>query len=335
MTRFTLPLVCLSLCLPSLKAQVSDPSQLKLEGAVAFTEGPAWHPSGNVYFTDIANNRIMRRDPEGSMRVFRTPSGRANGLLFDHNGNLMACEGGGEGGNRRVTRTEKDGTITILASRYGGKKLNSPNDLAVDSKGRIYFSDPRYGNRDDLEQFDKEGREVEGVYRIDAPGRISRIITHEVHRPNGILVSADDRFLFIADNVNDGPEGGLGGNRKLWRFDLKDDGSVIAASRKLLFDCGSDRGPDGMALDSKGRLFVTAGFNFPKPPVETGLKYKAGVYVFSPTGELLQTIPVPADMITNCTFGGSGLKTLFVTAGHKLWSLPVKDPGYLAWPRAK
>ena len=269
------------------------------------------------------------------MHVFRTPSGRANGLLFDHNGNLMACEGGGEGGNRRVTRTEKDGTITILAIRYGGKKLNSPNDLAVDSKGRIYFSDPRYGNRDDPEQFDKEGREVEGVYRIDAPGRISRIITHEVHRPNGILVSADDRFLFIADNVNDGPEGGLGGNRKLWRFDLKGDGSVIAASRKLLFDWGSDRGPDGMALDSKGRLFVTAGFNFPKPPVETGLKYKAGVYVFSPTGELLQTIPVPADMITNCTFGGSELKTLFVTAGHKLWSLPVKDPGYLAWPRAK
>ena len=90
-----------------------------------------------------------------------------------------------------------------------------------------------------------------------------------------------------------------------------------------------------MALDSKGRLFVTAGFNFPKPPVETSLKYKAGVYVFSPTGELLQTIPVPADMITNCTFGGSEFKTLFVTAGHKLWSLPVKDPGYLAWPRAK
>ena len=91
MTRFTLPLVCLSLCLPSLKAHVSDPSQLKLEGAVAFTEGPAWHPSGNVYFTDIANNRIMRPDPKGAIHVFRTPSGRANGLLFDHKGNLLAC----------------------------------------------------------------------------------------------------------------------------------------------------------------------------------------------------------------------------------------------------
>ena len=324
--------VFLFLCLPTLDAQISDAAQLKLEGAVAFTEGPAWHPSGNVYFTDIANNRIMRRDPSGVMHIFRTPSGRANGLLFDHEGSLMACEGGGEGGNRRVTRTEKDGTITVLASRYEGKRLNSPNDLAVDSQGRIYFSDPRYGSRDDLEQFDGEGREIEGVYRIDGPGKISRIITHEVHRPNGILVSADDKFLFVADNVNDGPGKGLGGNRKLWRFTLQADGSIVPSSRKLLFDWGSDRGPDGLALDSKGRIFAAAGFNFPKEPVETSLKYRAGVYVFSPEGELLQNIPVPADMITNCAFGGAGLQTLYVTAGHKLWSIPVKDPGHLAWP---
>jgi|TARA_B100000959_G_scaffold287515_1_gene373374 gluconolactonase len=319
----------------ALHAQIADNSQLTLEGIVAFTEGPAWHPSGNVYFTDIANNRIMRRDPKGAMHVFRTPSGRANGLLFDQSGRLMACEGGSEGGNRRVTRTEENGTVTVLAERYQGKRFNSPNDLAVDSKGRIYFSDPRYGNRDDLEQFDDHGKEIEGVYRIDGPGKITRIITHEVHRPNGILVSADDGFLFVADNVNDGPDEGLGGNRKLWRFNLKPDGTIAPKSRKLLFDWGSDRGPDGMALDSKGRLFATAGFNFPKPPVETSNKYKAGVYVFSPAGELLQTIPVPADMVTNCTFGGPELKTLFVTAGHKLWSIPVKDAGRLAWPPAK
>mgnify|MGYP002014614201 FL=1 len=332
----------LSPCLPlflslglALHAQIADNSQLTLEGIVAFTEGPAWHPSGNVYFTDIANNRIMRRDPKGAMHVFRTPSGRANGLLFDQSGRLMACEGGSEGGNRRVTRTEENGTVTVLAERYQGKRFNSPNDLAVDSKGRIYFSDPRYGNRDDLEQFDDHGKEIEGVYRIDGPGKITRIITHEVHRPNGILVSADDGFLFVADNVNDGPDEGLGGNRKLWRFNLKPDGTIAPKSRKLLFDWGSDRGPDGMALDSKGRLFATAGFNFPKPPVETSNKYKAGVYVFSPAGELLQTIPVPADMVTNCTFGGPELKTLFVTAGHKLWSIPVNDAGRLAWPPAK
>lgn len=243
-----------SLLFSGLHAEVVDASQLKLEGIVAFTEGPAWHPTGNVYFTDIVNNRIMRRDPMGVMHVHRTPSGRANGLLFDRQGRLLACEGGGEGGNRRVTRTELDGTITVMADRYDGKqRFNSPNDLALDSKGRIYFSDPRYGDRGDLELFDGEGRDIEGVYRIDGPGKVTRIITHEVHRPNGILVSANDKFLFVADNVNDGPKQGLGGNRKLWRFDLKADGTVDPKSRKLLFDWGSDRGPDGMAMDSKGR----------------------------------------------------------------------------------
>ncbi len=328
---FALPLV------PAVSAEgIQAPdAKLTLEGSVAFTEGPAWHPNGNVYFSDIANNRIMRGDAEGAMHVYRTPSGRANGLLFDREGRLLACEGGGEGGNRRVTRTELNGTITVMADRFAGKKLNSPNDLALDSKGRIYFSDPRYGDRGDLEQFDGGGRDIEGVYRIDGPGKISRIITHEVHRPNGILVSADDKFLFVADNVNDGPKKGLGGNRKLWRFDLKANGTVDPKSRKLLFDWGSDRGPDGMAMDSKGRIFATAGFNFPKPPVETNKRYKAGVYVFSPEGKLLETIPVPADMITNCTFGGDDLRTLFVTAGHKLWSITVKDPGRLGWPAAK
>jgi gluconolactonase len=329
------PLLLLFLGLP-LHADILAPeATLKLEGGVAFTEGPAWHPTGNVYFTDIANNRIMRRDPKGSMHVHRTPSGRANGLLFDRQGRLLACEGGGEGGNRRVTRTELDGTITTLADRYKGKRLNSPNDLAIDSKGRIYFTDPRYGDRSDLELFDSEGRDIEGVYRIDLDGTLTRIITHEVHRPNGILISADLKFLFVADNVNDGPKRGVGGNRKLWRFALQADGAIDPASRKLLFDWGTERGPDGMAMDVKGRLFVTAGFNFPKLPAETADKHHAGVYVFSPDGNLLDTIPVPADMITNCTFGGNDLKTLFVTAGHKLWSIPVQDPGRLAWPPAE
>ena len=105
----------------------------------------------------------------------------------------MACEGGGEGGNRRVTRTGKDGTIMVLASHYEGKRLNSPNDLAVDSRGRIYFTDPRYGNRDDVEQFDEQGREIEGVYRIDTDGSVTRIIDHEAQRPNGIAISAEGK----------------------------------------------------------------------------------------------------------------------------------------------
>ncbi len=309
-------------------------STLKIEGQVAFTEGPAWHPSGNVYFSDIANSRIMRRDRKGQIHVFRSPSGRTNGLLFDHQGRLICCEGGGAASNRRVTRTELDGTITVIADNYRDKKLNSPNDCTIDSKGRIYFTDPRYGSRRGLEQLDKNGREIEGVYRIDDVGKVARIITHEVDRPNGILVSIGDKYLYVADNVNDGPNG-PGGNRKLWRFDLKSDGTIDPNSRKLLFDWGTDRGPDGMTLDQKGRLYVTAGFNFPKPPVETAKKYKAGVYVMSPEGELLKFIPVPIDMITNCTFGGNDLKTLYITAGHKLWSIRTSTPGYLAWPPAK
>ena len=307
-------------------------ARLKVEGRVAFTEGPAWHPSGNVYFSDIANNRIMRRDANGVIHVFRTPSGRTNGILFDHDGRMWCCEGGGIESNRRVTRTEENGTITVMADNLNGKKFNSPNDLAIDSEGRIYFSDPRYGDRTDMQQLDDEGNAIEGVYRIDDVGKVTRVIAHEVDRPNGIFVSADDKFLFLADNVNDGPKG-TGGNRKLWRFDLKADGTIKPDTRKLLFDWGTDRGPDGMAMDVEGRLYVTAGFNFANPPAESVKKYKAGVYVISPDGGLEHFIPVPADMITNCTFGDEDGKTLYITAGHKLWSIRTKTRGCTVFSR--
>lgn len=322
------------LCFATSSISAADPivgnARLKVEGRVAFTEGPAWHPSGNVYFSDIANNRIMRRDANGVIHIFRTPSGRTNGILFDHQGRMWCCEGGGIDSNRRVTRTEANGTITVMADTLDGKKFNSPNDLAIDSKGRIYFTDPRYGDRSDMQQLDDQGNAIEGVYRIDDVGEVSRIIAQEVDRPNGIFVSADDKYLFVADNVNDGPKG-TGGNRKLWRFDLKADGTIKPDSRKLLFDWGTDRGPDGMTMDVEGRLYVTAGFNFPNPPAESVKKYKAGVYVISPEGGLEHFIPVPADMITNCTFGDKDGKTLYITAGHKLWSIRTKTPGKMVW----
>ncbi|MCB9872642.1 MAG: SMP-30/gluconolactonase/LRE family protein [Planctomycetaceae bacterium] len=305
-------------------------SPLKMEGRVAFTEGPAWHPDGNVYFSDIVNNRIMRRDTNGEMHVFRTPSGRTNGIQFDHQGRMLCCEGGGLDSNRRITRTELNGTITVLADRYQDGKFNSPNDLAIDSKGRIYFTDPRYGDRGDMQQRDASDIAIEGVYRIDDVGEVARVIAHEVDRPNGILVSPDDRYLYVADNVNDGPHA-QGGNRKLWRFDLNADGSIDPASRKLLFDWGTDRGPDGMAMDTEGRIYAAAGFNFPNPPVETAEKHKAGIYVIAPEGGLLQFIPVPEDMITNCTFGDADRKTLYITAGHKLWSIRTSTPGVTVW----
>ncbi len=295
---------------------------LKMEGRVAFTEGPAWNAeNGNVYFTDIENNRIMRRDPSGAFHVYRTPSGRANGLTFDKDGRLHACEGGREGGNFRVTRTERDGSITVLTADFGGKKYNSPNDLCIDSAGRIYFTDPRYGDKGNMQIEDADGKKVEGVYRIDPDGKVSQVLAHEVQRPNGVAVSSDGKFLFVADNWNDAP----GGNRKLWRFDLKGDGVVDAASRKELFDWGNERGPDGMCVGPDGLLYVTAGLNFASD-AETATKFKAGVYVIDPKGGGKKNFyGVPEDMITNCTFGGEKGRTLFITSGHKLWSLELPE----------
>lgn len=285
-------------------------------------EGPAWHaPSRTLYY--VGDNRISRYEPDGTSHVFRQPSGGANGLLLDHEGRLVACEAG----SRRVTRTEADGAITVLADSYRGKKFNSPNDLSIDAKGRIYFTDPRYGPRDTMEQRDASGQLLEGVYRIDGPGKVQRIIGRELERPNGILVSPDNKHLFVADNNNNT----AGGARKLWRFDLKENGDVDPRSRKLIFDWKTSRGPDGLKIDSKNRLFVAAGLNQASPPYETVEPYRAGVYILSYEGKLIDVIPIPKDEVTNCAFGGPEFKTLFITAGGTLWSIPVTDTGILSY----
>ena len=273
-------------------------------------EGPSWDPAGYLYFT--GRDRISRRDSHGKVEVFRQPAGGANGTLIDPERRLLVCEASA----RRVTRTERDGSITVLAAGYEGKRFNSPNDLTIDSRGRTYFTDPRYGKRDDMEM-------IEGVYRIDAPGKVARIIGGEVNRPNGILVSPDDRYLYVADNNNNT----AGGARKLWRFDLKADGTIDARSRKPIFDWRTGRGPDGLKIDREGRLFVAAGLNSPHPPYETADEFKGGIYILSPAGELLEFVAIPKDEVTNCAFGGSDLKTLFVTAGGTLWSVGVRTPG--------
>jgi len=298
----------------------AKPTQLNTTHA---GEGPAWHaPSRSLYF--VGGNRITRFDSNGVSHVFREPSGGANGLLFDHEGRLVVCEAE----SRRVTRTELDGTITVLADSYGGKKFNSPNDVTIDSKGRIYFTDPRYGPRDTMEMSDADGKLVEGVYRIDAPGKVRRVIGHELERPNGILVSPDDKHLFVADNNNNA----IGGARKLWRFDLNRDGTVDLQSRKLIFDWKTSRGPDGFKMDTENRLFVAAGLNKASPPFETVEPFRAGIYVLSYDGKLIDFVPAPKDEVTNCAFGGDDLKTLFVTAGGTLWSIPVSAPGRITFP---
>jgi gluconolactonase len=284
------------------------PASAKLEklwGEGEFTEGPAYGPDGCVYFTDIGN-RILKFDPRtGKTSEYRKPSGRANGLDFDPEGRLVACEGANSGGNRRVTRTEKDGTVRVLADKYLGKRFNSPNDLTIDTLGRVYFTDPRYvGN---------EPRELktEGVYRIDPDGTVTRVVA-DVRKPNGILLAPDRKTLYLAESNHSG-------NRHLLAFALRPDGSV--GPRKLLHDFGTDRGIDGMAISAKGNLYATAG------------KGKtAGVYVFTPDGKKLGFIPTP-ETPTNCVFAGLDRRTLYITAGVSLYRIRVNEPGFAVyWP---
>jgi gluconolactonase len=285
-------------------------------------EGPAWHPELGLLTS--GDGHVMRRSPDGEMSIHLEDAG-TNGLLFDRQGRLLLCQPK----FRRVVRQKPDGTLTVLAERYGGVRFNQPNDLTLDSRNRLYFTDPCYGDRRIIEMVDDAGDPVEGVYRIDPDGTVTRIITHEVDRPNGIVVTPDDRYLFVADNNNDT----VGGARKLWRFQLRADGTVDFASRTLIHDWGRTRGPDGMKLDAAGRLFVAAGLNRQNPPFETQERPTAGVYVFSPEGKLQEFVPIPRDECTNCAFGGEDLKTLFVTAGGTLWSMRVETPGAPVWPR--
>jgi gluconolactonase len=296
------------------------PAQLLQEEGAG--EGPAWDPKLGLLTS--GGGHIFRRDLEGNVSIFLRDAG-SNGLLFDRQGRLLICEPV----RRRMSRLEQDGSLTVLAERFEGKRFNQPNDLALDSKDRLYFTDPNYGDRRAMEMEDAEGRKIEGVYRIDPDGTLSRIITHEVDRPNGIVVSADDRFLFVADNNNNT----VGGARKLWRFELRDDGEVDLGSQTLIFDWETTRGPDGIKLDREGRLFVAAGLNRPQPPAETADRPTAGIYVLTQDGTLLDFLPIPRDETTNCAFGGEDLRTLFVTAGGTLWSVPVEVPGNPVWPR--
>ena len=185
--------------------------------------------------------------------------------------------------------------------------------------------------RESMEIRDDKGRTVEGVYRIDPDGKVTRVIGREVGRANGVLVSAGDRYLYVADNNNNTD----GGARKLWRFDLKKDGTVDAASKKLMYDWGKGRGPDGLKQDVKGRLYVAGGLNKPNPPAEPAKDVKGGIYVLSPEGKRLAFLPVPTDEVTNCAFGGEDLRTLYITGGGLLYSIRTTTPGRLVWPGTK
>ncbi len=237
----------------------------KLAEGFKFTEGPALAPDGKIYFTDIPNERIHVYDPsDGQTRVFRENSGQANGLFFTPAGALIACEGG----NRRLTRTDYAGKVEVLAERFEGKKLNSPNDVVPDGIGGFYFTDPRYGRGDDREI------DVEAVYYVDRNGKISQVAPGLV-KPNGILTSPDDRILYIADP----------GAEKIYAYDIEGPGQL--ANQREFASVGSD----GLSIDKLGNLYVT---------------WKGDVIIFSPQGQELHRL-TPPEAPANCLLVGKTL----------------------------
>ena len=301
---------------------VESDAALSRAAVIAFTEGPAYHADGSVYFSDIVNNRIMKRAVDGTLSVFRSDSGRANGNMFDQQGRLVTCEsaGMGPGGRRRITRTDLEtDEMTVLTDRYKGKRYNAPNDLAIDNQGRIYFTDPCYSDRSSMEM------EEEGVYRIDPGGSVTRVLSQPAfEQSNGIALGPDDKTLYVADH-NIRP----GGNRRIWAFDLEDDLTPI--NRRLVYDFGVGRAGDGLRVDSLGNLWTAAGIALPKRAGESGVN-PPGIYVLTPEGKLLGIVPIPEDQVTNMTFGGPDKKTLYVTAGKTLFQIQIKVSGWSVFP---
>ena len=301
---------------------VSAEAKAKTAASVCFLEGPAWHPSGTLYFSDIAGNRILKLASDGQVSVFREDSGRTNGNTFDAQGRLISCEGAefGRGGRRRLVRTTLEtGAVEVLTERFEGKRYNAPNDVVVDRQERIWFTDPYYWT--DLDSLEMG---CEAVYMIER-GTVRRVLSQpDIGRPNGLAITPDAKTLYVIDSHSV-----AGGNRKIWAFDVDDSGGL--ANQRLVFDFGRGRGGDGMRLDRAGNLWVAAGVLKPRHAHETG-DVKTGIHVISPAGKLLGRIPIPEDVLTNLTFGGADFKTLFVTSGKTVFRIDVDVPGYSLYP---
>lgn len=282
-----------------------------IEDEKVFTEGPAVDRAGNVFFTNVPMAKILKWDPrERRLSVYRNYSHEANGLLFEPDGNLLACEGA----EQRVTRTSmRDGWTSVLTGDYKGSPIGMTNDLTRDSKGRIYFT-ARFGNTRPATG------NVDSVYRVDPDGKLDRIIADpECRKPNGVVLSPDEKTLYLieAHPLADHP-------RNIQAFDLGADGRV--SNQRTLIDFYPGRSGDGMCIDSAGNLYVAAGLHKTRKTSET-LDTRPGIHVISTKGELLAFRETPEDTITNCTFGGEDLKTLYVTCGTKLVSLRTKIAG--------
>lgn len=269
----------------------------KLHTGTRWAEGPCYFAdSGVLIWSDIPNNRMLRWTEGLGVDVFRQPSQCSNGNTRDRQGRLVTCEHE----TRRVTRTEWDGSITVLAERYQGRRLNSPNDVVVKSDGSVWFTDPPYGIMSDYEG-NKSASELDGnyVFRLDPASGALSIVASDFDKPNGLAFSPDESRLFVADS---------GGPRHLRVFDVKD-GSKLSDGR-VFAEC--DAGCfDGFRFDTEGNLWTST---------------KAGVSCYSSEGELLGKIRVP-EAVANLTFGGPKRNRLFITATTSLYSVFVNANG--------
>ena len=267
-----------------LKLLARDAKIQKIAAGFKFTEGPIADVRGNLYFTDIPNNRIHIIFLDGALATFMENTGGANGLYFDEDANLLACRGG----DRQLVSIGPDGKITVLADKFNGKPLNSPNDLWIDPKGGVYFTDPRYGNTDNMFQ---NGEHV--YYLTPDRKKLLRVIADMI-RPNGIIGTPDGKRLYVAD---------LGGH-KTFRYRIKPDGTL---TEKTLF---INDGSDGMTIDIQGNIYITTN----------------AVKVYNLKGKFLGQIDLP-EWPSNVTFGGPKNDTLFITARTSLYSIKTNTKG--------
>ncbi len=274
----------------------------ELYSGCRWAEGPVWFSDANqLVWSDIPNERLLRWTPEGGVSLFRQPSNFANGHTRDRQGRLISCEHG----TRRVTRTEIDGSITTLAESYGGRRLNSPNDVVVRSDGTIWFTDPTYGILSDYEGYRAEPeQESRNVYRLDPEtGELAAAAT-DFNQPNGLAFSPDERILYVADS---GASHDDALPRHIRAFDVLDgrlaNGRVFATIDKGI--------PDGIRTDTAGNLWSSAG---------------DGVHCFAPDGVLIGKIFVP-QTVANLTFGGPRRNRLFIAATTSLYAIYVTATG--------
>ena len=278
---------------------VGDEAQVEqVSTGFNFTEGPMWnHAENHLIFSDIPGNIMRKWTAEGGIETFREPSNMANGNYYDHQGRLITCEHA----TSRVVRSEVDGSITVLASHYAGKELNSPNDVVVRSDGSIYFSDPTFGRMEHWGVPRDQELAFQGVYRLDTDSGDLTLLADDFDQPNGLCLSADESGLF----VNDWKRG------HIRLFDLEADGTV-SNSRVWAEVTGNREGAcDGMKLDSRGHLYTTG---------------PGGIHVFAPDATSLGVIYMP-EIAANFCWGEDDLCSLFVTASTSLYRVRVKAPG--------